>query len=135
MQSNPPTSAGPQTVERTIEFPSEGITLTANVTRIGPRLYRLDSVPLLTKSASFKDVIWADASSDGKLIFKRIAQRSGWRVFEFNMSAPFMAGEKLTRIKSRAQSLGAHWEQVFGGVLYICVPPNIDWNPTADMTG
>jgi hypothetical protein len=25
---------------------------------------------------------------------------------------------------------GVHWEQVFGGLLFICVPPDLDLDPT-----
>jgi hypothetical protein len=118
-----------------IEFPSEGTTVSATVEALGGKRYRLRSAALLVESASFMDVIEADEAADGNLTFQRVVERSGWQVFDFMVSREFVASGKLEPILARAVDLGGHWERVFGGMLFICVPPGIAWNPTAELTG
>ena len=118
-----------------IEFPAEGLTTSATVTQIAPRLYRLDSVPLFTELASFGDVIEADRIADDAIRFCRVTKPSHWRVFDFLLPKATVEGEKLKNVLAHAEQVGAHWELVFGDVVYICVPPEVDWDPTAELAG
>jgi hypothetical protein len=121
--------------ETSIEFPSEGVTTSACVAALGDGLYLIGSVPLFVESACFMDIIEADATIDGKLIFKRVAQQSTWRVFEFMLSREIIASGRLEDVLAHADDLGARWERVFGGMLYICVPPDLAWDPTPELVG
>jgi hypothetical protein len=116
-----------------IQFPAEGLTTSANVTQLSDRLYRLESVPLLSEAASFRDIIEADRLPDGKLRFCRIAQRSGWRTFSFLLSKEGSDNENIRRVLVKVDDAGGHWERVFGGFLLICLPPNVGWNPTREV--
>jgi hypothetical protein len=118
-----------------IEFPTEGLTASATVTRIGERLYRLDSVPMFTELAAFGDVIEAEPIADAIIRFRRVVTPSNWRVFDFVLPRETVEGETLKQVLARAERVGAHWERVFGGVLYICVPPEVDWDPTTGLAG
>ena len=135
MASDPHISIRVNANETSVEFPTEGITISAAVESLGDQRYRFRSVPLFVESASFMDIIEADAAIDGKLTFQQVVERSGWRVFDFILSREFIASGKLEPVLARADGYGAYWERVFGGVLYICVPPEVAWNPTAELAG
>ncbi len=121
--------------ETSIEFPAEGMTASATVTKVGVALYRLDSVPVMVDSVKFRDVIEADEVDGKTLRFRRVAQKSDWRVFDFLLARDDRESEKINRVLRRVEQLGGHWERVFGGCLFICLPPEVDWNPTADVVG
>ena len=133
MASDPHVSVKLAGAETSIEFPSEGLTTSVAVTAMGPRLYRLDTVPLFAESASFLDIVEADLQEDGKLTFRRVVQRSGWRVFDFILPRELIDSDKLSKVLAHADNLGAHWERVFGGVLFVCVPPEVAWDPTPEL--
>jgi hypothetical protein len=121
--------------ETTIEFPSEGVTTSATVTRVGERLYRLDTVPVMIESASFRDVIEADEVGEKTLRFRQVAQKSGWQVFDFILARDVIESEKISKVLRRVEEIGGHWERIFGGCLFICIPPEEGWNPTGDVVG
>ena len=116
-----------------VEFPEEQVTVTLELTRVGPRLFRIVSVPIMVKAASFGDVIEADSSASGGLRFVRIAERGGWRTYDFMLPAEMIESAHITTIQDRVISFGGHWERVFGGVLFFCLPPTTDYDPTEDM--
>ncbi|MDB6132530.1 MAG: hypothetical protein JWM59_773 [Verrucomicrobiales bacterium] len=87
----------------------------------------------MVESASFGDVIEVNSNTDGKLRFVRIAQRGGWRTYEFILSAEMIQSEQITAIQDHILSLGGYWEQVFGGILLLCLPPLASYDPTKDI--
>jgi hypothetical protein len=113
-----------------VEFPNEEISVNLELTQVGPRLFRIGSVPLLIEVASFGDVIEADSCSDGGLRFVRIAERGGWRTYDFWLSTKMIESEHIASILNRVLSLGGHWEHVFDGVLFLCLPPTTNYDPT-----
>lgn len=121
--------------EKSIEFPSEGVTTSAMVTQVGERLYRLDTVPVMIESAGFRDIIEADKVDAKTIRFRRIAQKSDWRVFDFILARDVIESARISEVLRRVEQMGGHWERIFGGCLYICLPPGIGWNPTADVVG
>ncbi|GEM_PF-385928 len=121
--------------ETSIEFPAEGVTTSVTLTKVGPALYRLDSVPLMVESVKFRDIVEADDMDGKKLRFRRVVQESNWRVFDFLLSKEDRDSEKIDRVLRRVERIGGHWERVLGGYLLICLPPEVDWNPTADVVG
>ncbi len=135
MPSDPHISIQMGGKDTVVEFPSEGIATSAVVEALGGGQFRFRTVPLFVESASFLDIIEADVAADGTLIFKRVLKPSGWRVFSFVLSRDFISCGKLKPVLARAEQLGAYWERVFGGVLFVCVPPEVAWDPSAELAG
>jgi hypothetical protein len=135
MESKPHISVRLDGEETSIEFPAEGVTTSAAVSAVGNNLYRLDSVPLFVASATFADIIEAEQLPEGRLRFTRVSEKSGWQVFNFVVPRELIDSNKLAMVLAHADRLGAHWERVFGGLLFICVPPGVDWNPTCELKG
>jgi hypothetical protein len=118
-----------------IDFPAEGVTSSAIVTELGERLFRLDSVPIFAESASFGDVIEADRVKAGTLRFLCVVRSGGWRTFFFLLSNEDRTSRRIASVLERVERGGGHWERVFGGCLFICLPPGTEWDPTADVLG
>jgi hypothetical protein len=129
-----PTMAADPPIETSIVYPSEGVTESATVTKLGAGLYRLESVSMAVESVKFRDIIEADEVGP-TLRFRRVAQKSDWRVFDFLLAKDARESEKINRVLERVEKVGGHWERIFGGCLFICLPPEVDWNPTADVVG
>ncbi len=117
-----------------VEFPDEQITATLELARIGPRLFRIESVPFMIETVGFGDVIEADSVTNDALRFVRIAARGGWHTYDFLIPAELIESENIAAIQDRILSLGGHWERVFGGILFLCLPPTSDYNPIEDMS-
>lgn len=113
-----------------IEFPDEAITVSVPYTRVGVGRFRLDGVPLGVEAAGFKDVIEAEPAEGGRLRFRRVVEPSGWRTHEFILPAPRIDSEWGQSLLRELDAHGAHWERVFGGLLFICIPPGLDLDPT-----
>lgn len=119
--------------ETHIEYPDEGITETAEVTAMGDRLYRLDTVPVFVESVRFGDIIEAELLPSGVLRFCRVAHASTWQIYDFLLSEACFESPKFASLTDRVTELRGHWERVFGGMLFICLPSNVDWDPTPDI--
>jgi hypothetical protein len=119
--------------ETSVEFPEEQMTVSLELTQVGPRLFRIGSVPIMVEAASFGDVIEAESGADGSLRFVRVGESGGWRTYDFMLSAELIGSERITSIQDRVLSLGGHWERVFGGILLLCLPPTTDYDPIEDI--
>lgn len=115
--------------EAVIEFPDDHVTVSVPATPVGDRLYRLDGVPIFVESAAFGDVIEAEPSADGRLRFARVAEPGGWRTFDFILSPHNIDSENGRWLLRELEARGGHWELVFGGLLFVCVPPGVDLDP------
>jgi hypothetical protein len=115
--------------EPLLEFPSEGVTVSVPLTPVGDRLYRLDGVPVFAVSASFGDVIEAEQGEDGRLRFIRVAKHGGWRTYNFILPAHKIESELGQHMLAELAARGGHWERVFGGLLFVCIPPELDLDP------
>jgi hypothetical protein len=122
-------------VHTSIEFPAEGVTTSADVTKVGPALYRLESAPICIESITFRDIFEAEELDETTLRFLRLVERSHWQTFDFLLARETFDRENTRRVLQRVEDMGGHWERVFGGLLFICLPPGIDWNPTLDLLG
>jgi len=112
-----------------VEFPTEGVIVSVPLTPVGEHLYRLDGVPLFAKSAVFGDVIEARPGEGGRLQFVRVAEPGGWRTFDYMLPAHKLDGEWVQSLLAELLARGGHWERVFGGLLFVCVPPGVDLDP------
>jgi hypothetical protein len=113
-----------------VEFPDEHLTLTIPFTQLGDRLYRLDGVPIVTEAASFGDVIEAEQRNDEGIRFVRVAESGGWKTFDFVLSAHKIESEWGQLLLREFEARGGHWERVLGGLLFLCLPPGVDLDPT-----
>jgi uncharacterized protein DUF4265 len=111
-----------------VEFPDERVTVGVPVTRVGENLYRLDAIPVGVEQAGYRDVIEAEPVEGGKLRFRRVTERSGWKTYDFIPSAGKIQSEWGQSLLRRLEELGGHWEVILGGLLFI--PPGIDLDPT-----
>jgi hypothetical protein len=119
--------------ETSVEFPDEQVTVTLELAQVGPRLFRIGSVPIMVEAASFGDIIEAESCADVGLRFVRVAEAGGWRTYDFMLPADLIGSQHIAAIQDRVLSLGGHWERVFGGVLFLCLPPTTDYDPTEDI--
>ena len=115
--------------EPLVEFPAEGVTLSVPLTPVGHRLYRLEGVPVFAESAAFGDVIEAEPLADGRLRFVRVAQPGGWGTFAYILSPHKIDGAWGRSLLKELEAQGGHWERLFGGLLFVCIPPGLDLDP------
>ena len=113
-----------------VEFPNEAVTVSVPYTRIGEGRFRLDGVPLGVESAGFKDVIEAEPAEEGRLRVRRVVESSGWRTYDFILPAYRIDSEWGQSLLRELEARGGHWERMFGGLLFICIPPGLDLDPT-----
>ncbi len=116
--------------EPLIAFPAEGITVSVPLTPVGYRLYRLDGVPVFIESAAFGDVIEAESLADGRLRFVQLTEPGGWRTFDFVLPPYQIDSEWGQSLLRELEARGGHWERVFGGMLFVCIPPGLELDPT-----
>lgn len=119
--------------QTSVEFPEEQITVTLTLAEVGPRKFRIRSVPFLVQAADFGDVIEVDAGAHGGLRFVRVAEKGGWRTYDFMLPKESIESDRIADIQERILSLGGHWERVFGGILLLCLPPTTNYDPTEDV--
>ena len=111
-------------------FPEEDVAVSIPVTHVGGSLYRLEGIPLLVEGAGFRDVVEAEPIGDGKLRVRRVVESSGWRTFDFIVPPWKLDGDWGQALFRRLEELGGHWERVLGGLLFVCIPPGVDLDPT-----
>lgn len=121
--------------EPLVEFPLESATVSVPLTEVGEGLYRLDGVPFGIESVGFGDVIEAEVVEEGRVRFICIAERGGWRTFDYMLSEEMVERVRMESLIKEVDARGAHWERLFGGLLFICVPPDSDFDPTPQVMG
>jgi hypothetical protein len=77
-----------------IEFPAAGMGVSVPYTQVGAGLYRLDDVPFGVESAAFQDVIEAEAVVAGRVRFRCVAERSGWRTHDYALPPGRIEGDR-----------------------------------------
>lgn len=97
------------------------------VTQLGRTLYRLEQSPL-DERAFYKDVIKAKKRDDGCLLFEKVVKPSGRNNFCYLLSNKFCEAKGFEELLKKIEKSGGYWEQVFGGVLVISLPPDSQIN-------
>lgn len=113
-----------------MEFPDEGLSVSLPVTRVGKDLYRLDAVPYLSEVAGYADIVEAVPAEDDGLRFVRVVQRSGWSTHNFIVGRTAIKEDAaLQAVLQDVLDSGGYWEAIFGGCLFICLPPGSTFDP------
>jgi len=113
-----------------VAFLAEDTTVTLPLTPVGEHLYRINGVPCMVEGAAFGDVIEAEPMKEGGLRFIRVAEPGGWRTFDYILSRGKINGAWGQSLLREFEARGGHWEVLFGGCLFVCVPPSVDIDPT-----
>jgi hypothetical protein len=121
------------TIQCEVEFPQDQTTLMMDVVKVGDRLYRLQKFPVGVESVNFADIVEADMVGDRLLRVQRVVEKSRWLVYDFILSEQASSSSGVEAVLERVTQLGGHWEKVFGGVLIICLPPEVHYDPTVDV--
>ena len=109
----------PRLVHITFEDGStEGLLLTA----LGSNFYRAEESSLLGEMC-YKDVIQAEPQSDGSVRFLKVVTPSGLKTNSWILSKGIIESDAFRAILDSVMELGGNWEQVFGGVLLVHLPP------------
>jgi hypothetical protein len=112
-----------------VEFPDEKLCISLPATFVGTNLYRLDAVPYPSEIAGYADIVEAVPAEAGRLRFVRVVQRSGWSTHSFILAREAIEGEAVQAVLRAVLESGGYWEAIFGGCLFICLPPGSTFDP------
>src|SRR5579871_4418728 len=96
-----------------IDFPNDGLTTSARVNQLSKRNFRLESIPILTESACFGDIIQAQVLEPDLIRFERVVVPSKWKLHSFILSRCPESEGRVESAIAKAESLGGHVERVF----------------------
>ena len=94
----------------------------ALVTRLGANRYRLEE-NLLLGEATYHDILEAEAQADGALRYLRVVEPSGLKTESWILPPTLIESPYLTKLLERVDAAGGRWERIYGGVLFVSVPP------------
>ena len=106
---------------------SENLLLTA----VGPDTYRAEESSMLSLlidgvgAVRYKDLIQLRTQSDGSLRFVKIVTPSGLKTNSWILPKDTIESQGFRPILDSVMELGGNWEQVFGGVLLVHLPPEV----------
>jgi len=102
------------------------------VEHLGGDRYRLLSASMI-EDLTFQDVFEADRIDDCTIQFRRIVEKSQWRTFTYMVSRELVESESLNQYLDSCDVRGFQWERLFGGMLFIHIPPGLDYDPTDEI--
>ena len=100
--------------------------------RLGDNLYRV-LCNTMEEEFDFQDVIEAEPIDDNTIRFVRVAEPGNWRIHCFGLSKRVIESDSLRSFLERCVTRGIHWERLWGGILYLSVPPGMDYDPSDDI--
>ncbi len=118
-----------------VEFPEEQVTVDLELSQVRPGVFQIKSVPAFVEAAEFGDIIEAEPKPNGGLRFVRVVEKGGWRTYDLLVSREKIESEEIRVIQERVMAMGGHWERVFGGVLFFCLPAGTEYDPTDEVRG
>jgi Domain of unknown function (DUF4265) len=107
----------------TVEFPTERASMSLSMERVSSDIYRVRSVPFISESVSFGDLVRVEELEDGTLRVLKVVERANWQVFECALPKVLANAPQTLRFCKSVEDAGGYWEQVFGGMLIVCLPP------------
>jgi len=119
-------------LEVEIDLPNEGATERVTVSQVAANRYRIDCAPL-SDCLSFGDVIEADTVGPGKLVFRAVVERSRWTAYSWVLARELIESPAMTDYLARITELGGHWDILFGGLLHIFLPAEVDHDPKREI--
>jgi hypothetical protein len=89
-------------------------------------------MPLIAETIAYSDLFEGEVAGD-KLRVQRVVERAGRHNYSFILTQLSRESADLKTILTRVEQEGGIWEQAFGGLLVISLPPNANYDPTADL--
>ena len=111
----------------------DGVEMSVMCTPLSGRLYKLDSIPLLTDKLALGDTFEAERSGQ-TLSFVRVVKAGGHRTHLFVLSDAMRESNILQSALGKVESNNGSWEQA-GGLLAISLPIDAAYNPGVDIEG
>jgi hypothetical protein len=94
------------------------------LTVVGLNLRRLDESSFVG-DARYGDIIRVKEMDDGALLFVELAESTTLISQSWIMSAELLKSERMGAILKKVMQVGGMWEQAFGGLLIVHLPPEI----------
>ena len=79
------------------------------------------------------DVIKAKRIDADTIRFVRVVEKSNWRTYSYSLQQRHTDSADLDMALAKIEENGAKWDQLFGGFLFVYVPPESDYNPDTDV--
>ena len=93
--------------------------------RVGSDTYRLRNSPFYAKNVSFGDIVTAEQTDDGQLLFTGTALRGGHSTYRI-VPAVAPSTDRFTEFWAPLRERGCSYEGVEGKLLSADVPPRAD---------
>lgn len=107
-------------IDVTVEY--EGVSQRLLVTRLAPRVFRLEEAVLLADDPlDCGDIVEGTLVGDSLHITRRLRKTRFVR-HDFILSAELIAAPALRELKDRIMEEGGNWEQLFQGVFVVYLP-------------
>jgi hypothetical protein len=116
-----------------VDFPDEGFSITMDVVDLGDHRYILLGVPLDSETYSIGDTVVAEPREDGGLSVLDKAEKSEWRTSFYYLPRSLVEGQEIETIFAQVEDLGGYHHQVFEGLIFICLPPGVEYNPSDSL--
>ena len=108
---------------------------------VAPNVYRLEDTPLFTlilansedDAIHVGDVIEVEPLPDGTHRLVRIVERSPMRHFTWVVASFFSESAEYRRFGAAVKAAGGYWEGAMGGILWVHLPPDSDFDPEAEL--
>jgi hypothetical protein len=102
---------------------------------LGEDLYRVVEVPDIfdLEHFGYRDVLRLRRAEDGRLHLVEVAERGGWRMFDYVISRQFAESTELAAVLARVVQAQGVWVRDFGGCLCILLPPDCIWDPEREL--
>ena len=79
------------------------------------------------------DVIKAKRIDADNIRFVRVAEKSNWKTYSYFLQQRHTDSADLDMALAQIDANGAKWHQLFGGLLFVYVPPESEYNPESDV--
>lgn len=111
-------------------FFEEDIELVLRLTALGRNLYRLEQTPVWVDVQAFRgDIIEAEALDNGVLHFRRVVTPSLWSHWDRLLPQKVVESSAFAAFKEAIEAVGGVWEQYFGGIFLVHLPPGSPFDP------
>jgi hypothetical protein len=103
------------------------------VTSVAPNQYRLEESPVSAERLRFQDLIEVVPQIDGSLHFLQLIEKSTYRSFDFFLPKKVVESKPLKDLCETIMALGGNWEIAMGGLVFLHIPQEVDFDPMESM--